>query len=413
MMNFLFLRVLRVPDLLKSFVVKFISLDPPVEPADARVGKKAVLYPLTPFDIHLSWFGAEDEGRTEEPTEHKIRKAREEGKVAKSMDLVSSLILLFSIITIALLGSYFVSQCMELISYFLTRVMEIDVTKDRTIVVVMFNYFIKLSLPVLLVCFIIGFVANVAQVGFVFSAKPITPSLDKIIPHFGKFFKRAMFSVEAAFNLGKSIFKIVIISLIVAANLFAEIGRINEMLHLPILMSFAKVSSIIFNIVVESAIAMIALSLVDYFFQRRQHLESLKMSVQETKEERKTYEGDPLIKSRLKQRMQEILTKNMISEVPKADVVITNPTHFAIGLKWDKLTMSSPTVIAKGVDHMAQRIKDVAFENSVPIIENKPLAQALWKEVDIGESIPEKFYEVVAIVIAEVYKLAGRTREAV
>ncbi len=375
--------------------------------------KPAALYPGTPFDIHLSWFAAEDEGRTEEPTEHKIRKAREEGKVAKSMDLVSSLILLFSIVTIALLGSFFVSQCYEMVSYFLTRVQEIDIAKDRTVVVVIFNYFIKLSLPVTLVCFIIAIVANVAQVGFVVSTKPITPELDKIIPRFGRFFKRAMFSLEAVFNLGKSIIKIVIISFIVFLNLFSEIGRINQMLSLPILMSFAKVCSIIFNIVVESAIAMLALSIIDYFFQRRQHLESLKMTVQEMKEERKTYEGDPLIKSRLRQRMQEILTKNMLREVPKADVVITNPTHFAIALKWDKLTMSSPTVTAKGVDHMAQRIKDVAFENSIPIIENKPLAQALWKEVEIGESIPEKFYEVVAIVLAEVYKLSGRAREAV
>jgi flagellar biosynthetic protein FlhB len=193
----------------------------------------------------------------------------------------------------------------------------------------------------------------------------------------------------------------------------AEIKKISAMAHLPFLYSFKIFASLTFTIIVETAIAMLAFSIIDYFFQRRQHMESLKMTVQEVKEERKMYEGDPLIKSRLRQRMQEILTKNMLKEVPKADVVITNPTHYAVALKWDKLVMPSPTVIAKGADHMAQRIKDAAFENSVPIIENKPLAQALFREVDIGEAIPEKFYEVVAIVLAEVYKLSGRTREAV
>jgi flagellar biosynthetic protein FlhB len=384
-------------------------------PESARNGinHSPVFGQKTPFDIHLQWFAAEDEGRTEEPTEHKIRQAREEGKVAKSMDLVSNLVLLFAIVTLGALASYFLSQCKEMISYFLSRATEVDIATDRTVVTVFLNYFLKLSLPLLIITFIIAILANVVQVGFFFTTKTITPDFSKIVPHFGKFFQRAIFSLEAALNLGKSIIKIVIIVAIVYVNFMADLKKIIGLVHLPFLMGFRLFSSLTFSIIVEVTIAMLAISIIDYFFQRRQHMESLKMTVQEIKEERKMHEGDPLIKSRLRQKMQEILSKNMLQAVPKADVVITNPTHYAIALKWDKITMSSPTVTAKGVDHMAQKIKEVAFDSSVPIIENKPLAQALYKEVDIGESIPEKFYEVVAIILAEVYKLNGREQAAV
>ena len=141
-------------------------------------------------------------------------------------------------------------------------------------------------------------------------------------------------------------------------------------------------------------------------------MESLKMSKQEVKEERKMYEGDPLTRSRLRERMREIMRRTMLKSVPKADVVITNPTHFAIALEYNRALMAAPTVVAKGADLVAQKIKDVANENGIPIMENKPLAQALYKEVEIGDTIPEKFFEAISIILAEVYKLNGKTVEA-
>ncbi len=148
---------------------------------------------------------------------------------------------------------------------------------------------------------------------------------------------------------------------------------------------------------------------MDYWFQRRQHLESLKMSKQEVKEERKMYEGDPLTRSRLRERMREIMRRNMLKAVPKADVVITNPTHYAVALEYNRALMAAPTVVAKGADEVAQKIREIATENAVPIMENKPLAQALYREVEIGDAIPEKFYEAMSTILAQVYKLTGRS----
>ncbi|MCF6336032.1 MAG: EscU/YscU/HrcU family type III secretion system export apparatus switch protein, partial [Spirochaetales bacterium] len=145
--------------------------------------------------------------------------------------------------------------------------------------------------------------------------------------------------------------------------------------------------------------------------QKKQHTDSLKMTKQEIKEERKTTEGDPLVRNRLRERMREIMTQNMLQKVPEADVVITNPTHFAVGMQWDRDAMVAPLVIAKGQDNMAMRIKSIARDNNIPIIENKPLARGLYAEVEIGEVIPEKYYQVMAIVFAEVYQMEGKEQE--
>jgi flagellar biosynthetic protein FlhB len=153
-------------------------------------------------------------------------------------------------------------------------------------------------------------------------------------------------------------------------------------------------------------------SAADYWFQRRQYMESLKMSKQEVKEERKMQEGDPLTRSRLRERMREIMRRNMMKAVPKADVVITNPTHYAVALEYNRALMAAPIVVAKGADVVAARIREIATENGVPIMENKPLAQALYREVEIGDTIPEKFYEALSIILAEVYKLSGKSAEA-
>lgn len=181
-------------------------------------------------------------------------------------------------------------------------------------------------------------------------------------------------------------------------------------MNAPFEVAFSTIGSVAFRILVESSIALLALSLPDYLFQRRQHRESLKMTKQEIKEERKTMEGDPLIKSRLRERMRDVLNRNMIRKVPEADVIITNPTHFAVGMEWERERMVAPMVIAKGQDNMAQRIKAIAREHDVPIVENKPLARALYAEVEVGEVIPERYYEVMATILAEVYRVNGGSK---
>jgi len=370
--------------------------------------RKPLFLLSTPLTLPVCVFAAEDEGRTEEPTEHKIRKAREEGKVAKSSEFTSSLVLLLAIITLALLSSSFLSTVIEMLRYFFQHFTEIDVTTDARVVVMVLRYFIRLAMPIIIVAFVAALLGNLFQVGFLFTAKPLVPDFSRIAPNFARYFKRAIFSTEAMFNLGKTIFKIAVIGFILYLNIRAELDRITNLLTLPFLVSFGFIASVAFRVIVEAAVAMLVFSLFDYLFQRRQHLESLKMSRQEVKEERRMYEGDPLIKSRLRERMRQILNRNMLRAVPKADVVITNPTHYSIAMEYDRLTSPAPVVLAKGVDEMAMRIREIASENGIPLVENKPLARALYREVEVGETIPEKFYEVMATILAEVYRLGQK-----
>jgi len=362
------------------------------------------------FPVHLQWFAAEDEGRTEEPTEHKIRKAREEGKVAKSAEFTSAIVLLFPIIAIGILAPYLWRNMEEMLTYYLNLSTQVDVTTDAQLVLAFFNYFTRLFAPPALIAFTAALLANILQVGFLFSTKPITPDFNKIVPNFSRFLKKAFFSGEALFNFWKSIMKVVVIGIIAYINIRMEIGTIIKFVNAPYQYSFISIAGIAFRILIEAALAMLLLSLPDYLFQKRQHRESLKMTKQEVKEERKTMEGDPLIRSRMRERMRDLLNQNMLRNVPEADVVVTNPTHFAVGLEWKQERMNAPTVIAKGQDNMAQKIKEIARDNEVPVIENKPLARALYAEVEIGDEIPERYYEVMAIVISEVYRMKGQER---
>ena len=365
------------------------------------------------FWIDLQWFAAEDEGRSEEPTEQKIRKAREEGKVAKSTEFTSALVLLFPIIALGILAPYILGTLLDMLRFFLHQSVELDLARDARIVPAFFDYFLRITVPLFAVALVSAFLGNVFQVGFLFASKPITPDMNKIVPRFGKFFKRAFFSGEAAFNLGKSVLKILVIGTISFLNIRGRIDQIALLSVRSLWVSLQIVTGTAFTILVEAAIALLLLSIPDYVFQRHQHRESLKMTKQEVKEERRMSDGDPLVRSRLRERMRELLSRNMMRNVPNADLVVTNPTHYAIALEWNRSTMEAPVVMAKGMDNVALRIRAIAEENDVPCMENKPLARALYAEVEIGDAIPEKYYEVMALLLAEVYKIRGRTMEAV
>jgi flagellar biosynthetic protein FlhB len=367
----------------------------------------------TPFDVHLQWFAAEDEGRTEEPTEHKLRKAREEGKVAKSAEFTATLVLLAGIATIGLVSGYILKNVADMVRFFVQSSTELDITRDGGVANAFFGFFARTSLPVLAVAFVAALAGNVVQVGLLFSVKPITPDFNRIVPRLGRFFRRALFSGEAAFNLAKSIGKVAIIFVLAFLNVRAEVPRLLALVETSYLQGLQLVATVAFRIIVEAAIAMLIISIPDYLFQRRQHLESLKMSKQEVKEERKMYEGDPLIKSRLRERMRELLVRNMMRAVPRADVVITNPTHYSVAIEYDRIMMAAPTVTAKGVDNVALKIREIARENRVPLVENRPLARTLYQEVEIGDLIPEAYYEVIAVILAEVYRINGKAAEAV
>ena len=364
-----------------------------------------------PFGVHLQWFAAEDEGRTEEPTEHKLRKAREEGKVARSVELASALVLLLAIATMAVVAGSFLKNTAQMLRYFFGISGSGELSGQ--VVQAFYSYLLRLVAPVLIVTFLAAFLGNVLQVGFLFSVKPITPDVNRILPNLGRFFRRALFSGEAAFNLAKNILKIAVVFVIAYLNVRGELSRILRLGDGSWQQGFRLISAVSLRIIVESAIAMLVLAVPDYLFVRRQHLESLKMSRQEIKEERRMYEGDPLVRSRLREKMRELLTRNMLKAVPRADVIITNPTHYSVAVEWNRLLMAAPTVTAKGVDAVAMKIREAALEAKVPLVENKPLARTLYHEVEIGDAIPERYYEVMAVILAEVYRLNGKAAEAI
>lgn len=366
------------------------------------------------FGISLQWFAAEDEGRTEDPTEQKIRKAREEGKVAKSADLTAALVLIFSITALGILGSYWLTTFKDMLTFYLSRTGEVDVTSTGILFHAFRQYYTRLVLPIFGAAFFAALAGNALQVGLFFSTKPITPNFSKITPRFGKWFQRSFASGEAAFNLMKSIVKVIIIAFIAFLTIRSRLQDLVGLINSTFPMAVTTIAGTAFQIMLEASIAMLLFSLADYFFQRRQHRESLKMTKQEVKEERKQSDGDPLVRSRLRERMRAILSENMIRKVPEADVVVTNPTHFAVALQYSPGgKMPAPMVVAKGQDNQAFLIKEIASNGGVPIVENKPLARALYSEVEIGDVIPEKYYEVMATIIKEVFTMRGRGLEAV
>lgn len=360
-------------------------------------------------EIDLQWFAkAEDEGRTEDPTDFKIRKAREEGRVAKSQELNGAIVLLLPALALIAFAPWMLNTLTEMLNFYFTRSTSIDIT-DPVLLQAFFHYFIRLVLPVTLTALISGVVSNILQNGgFIFSLKPISPKLSKISPNFVKFFARALFSTEGLFNLAKSLIKISIIGIVAWSSIHSEIPKLVTMLESGFWSSVTFIATMSTRLLITAAILFLFISIPDYLFQRKQFMESLKMSKQEIKEEYKQMEGDPLIKSRLRQRMRELLSQNMAVNVPKADVIITNPTHYAIAMQWDRSTMRAPMLTAKGADQLALRIKEIARENNVPIIENRPLARALYAEVEIGDMIPDEYYQALAVILAKVYALDTR-----
>ena len=364
----------------------------------------------TACKIDLQWFAAEDEGRTEEPSEFKIRKAREEeGKVAKSQELISALGLLLPALVILFLAPSMLRTCVEMLRFFLMRVFELDPTKDRAILGIVLLYYVKLALPVVFVAMIAALFSNIVQVGYLFTTQPLLPKFSKIVPRFGRFFQR-MVSAEGLFNFFKSIAKMGLIGTVAFTLIRSNINVLINLQTAGLWTGVTTIAGIAIRMIIITAFILLLLAIPDYLFQRWQYRESLKMSVQEVKQERKDLDGDPLVKSRLRRRMHEIMSQQMLRNVPNADLVIANPTHFAIALEYRK-GMEAPQVTAKGEDSVALMIKDIAKENGVPIIENKPLARELYKEINVGDFVPPKYWEAIAIIYGSVDKINKERRK--
>ena len=359
--------------------------------------------------IDLQWFAsAEEEGRTEEPSEHKLRKAREEGRVAKSTEINGALVLLLPVIAIIILAPWIFNSCVEIIKFYFDRCVSAELT-DSALVDAFYNYFIKLVLPIGLTAMVAGVVGNIVQTkGFLFSTKPIEPKFSKILPKFGQYFKKTIFSMEGAFNVFKSLFKVVILFVASYIIISSDLETLLSMMNVSLWSGVCYIAKMAAKILLVAAVVFLGVAIPDYFVQKKQFMESMKMTKQEVKQEYKDMEGDPLVKSRLRQQMRNLLYQNLPKVVSEADVVITNPTHYAVAVKYDKNVMQAPIVNAKGEDEIAMRIKSLAKENNVEIVENKLLARELYTKVEIGDIIPEEYLQAMAIILAKVYKLKGK-----
>ena len=374
------------------------------------------LVPPSLFPINLQWFADEENdedapGKTFEPTDTKLKRLREEGQVAKSQELTGAVGLLLPAIVLLVLAPSMLRTCVEMVKFFFMRATELDPTKDGIIAGNFLIYFVRLVWPILLVAVISAVITNMAQIGgWLFTTKPITPNFSRALPKFGQYFKR-IFSTEGLFNLGKSLVKVVIIGTVAFLFIRADIEKLVNLQKSDVYTSLAFVAGIAIRMILVVAFLLIVISIVDFLFQRNRFRERHKMTMRELKEERKQVESDPMIQSRIRSRFRDLLKQNIITAVPQADVVVTNPTHLAIALRYDAGSMPGPMVVAVGEDELAARIRKIAQDNEVPLVENKPLAWALYRETDVGQIVPMAHWNAVALVLKKVWYLNERRRK--
>jgi flagellar biosynthetic protein FlhB len=353
---------------------------------------------------------AEDSSQEKEeaPSEKKRDDARKKGNVAKSTEVNSVFVLLSAIFLLRLVGPWIQSELIAHIrEYFALCSSTTDMSMQRLIELSQgaLVLLIKVVLPFAGAVMLAGVLANVVQIGLLFTWEPITPKLEKLNPLSG--IKRIV-SMRSVVETIKNILKITVIGYIAYVTIKNEYDILITLADASIAAIWKFILSSAYDIFVRTALVMLAIALADYGYQRYEHEKKLKMSHQEIKEERKQMDGDPQVKARIRSLQREMSRRRMMDQVPQASVVVTNPTHLAIALLYDPEKGDAPVVVAKGKDFVAQRIKKIAEENEVPLVEDKPLARAMYDKVEVGMPIPTEFFAAVAEVMAYVYKLKGK-----
>ncbi|WP_435921233.1 flagellar biosynthesis protein FlhB [Paenibacillus sp. DYY-L-2] len=358
------------------------------------------------YPLDLQMFAGE---KTEKATPKKRQDERKKGQVAKSQELAGAVVLLASFLCLMVFGGYIKERLVALFTDVFYHRLTTDVTSEN--VMTMFGeYAVQILLllaPIFLVVIVMGVVSNYIQVGFLLTGEPLKMKFNKLDPIQG--FKK-IFSMRSLVEFLKSVLKIVIIGYLVYSTLWGERSQISKLSQIPVEEVFHYTAKLTMNLGLKIGIALFVLSVFDYIYQRYEYEKGMRMSKQDIKDEYKKMEGDPLIKGKIRERQRRMALQRMMQEVPKADVIITNPTHFAVALKYDGSQMEAPQVVAKGQDFVALRIKEIAKEHGVVTIENKPLARALFQRAEIGDTIPGDLFQAVAEVLAYVYKLQGKVK---
>jgi len=360
------------------------------------------------FNVNLQLFAGAEE-RTEKATPKKRREARKKGQVFQSRDISSALVLLAIFVTLRVLGKNIFSRTARFTEKVFVEYPDIRDSYIREIVVRIFTdgviAFLSTVGPVLLVALLVGLVVNYAQVGFLFTLEPLKPQLGRINPING--FKR-IFSVRGFVETLKAVLKVTAICYVTYNYLNGKLYTIMSLMDMDVIQISSFIAVTCLDVGIRICVILIILGVFDFGYQWWEYEKSLRMTKQEVKEEYKQIEGNPEIKAKIRQKQRQMSLRRMMQEIPKADVVITNPTHLACALKYDADKNAAPVLLAKGQDYLAIRIKEIAKEARVEIVENKPLARAIYDTVDIGEEIPQELYQAVAEVLAFVYSLKGK-----
>lgn len=356
--------------------------------------------------LDLQLFSGE---KTEKATPKKREESRKKGQVAKSQDLPGAAVLVGAMAVMMIFGSNYRTVITKLFTDVFTEWMSMDITIDNVINMMM-QYMVeilKLLAPIFIGALLIPIIASFGQYGLLFATEGIKPKFSKLDPIKG--FKN-IFSMRSLVEMLKSMLKMIIIGFLVYSTLQGELGSISKLhaMSLEDTLSFAASVTILLGIKIGAAL--LVLGALDFIYQKYEFEKGIRMSKQDIKDEYKKSEGDPLIKGKIRERQRRMAMQRMMQDVPTADVIITNPTHYAVALKYDGTQMQAPEIVAKGQDFTALRIREIAKENGVMIMENKPLARALFAQAEIGDTVPADLFQAVAEVLAYVYKLKGKVK---
>ena len=348
---------------------------------------------------------ADDDGdKTEDPTPAKRKEAREEGNVARSSDLAAAALLLSLFIALLMTGRGLWDAMLNVGRRSLGESMQNVTTADLIpLSLATMNDIARGLLPLFAVVVVVAIVANVAQVGFMLTPKKLQPKPSTLDPIKG--FKKLFFEGKTYVTFGMNLMKLGVVALVAWISVETQLPTILGLSRIEPEGLLGAAGWSIFVVATKVAVVLLVLSIIDFAYQKWKHEQDLKMTKQQVKDEMKKMEGDPHMKARRRQVAQQRAMQRINSDVPQADVVVTNPTHYAVAIKYDENTMHAPRVVAKGGDQMAMRIRELATKHGVAIVERPPLARALYRTVEVGQEIPEDFYSAVAELLAYVYRL--------
>jgi len=350
--------------------------------------------------------------KTEAPTPRRLQEAREEGQVAKSQDLTAAMALLGAVILLAVFGQQMLAAMKVLIETMISGRFTSNIARADNVwqlLAVAGQLSVKLIVPVAMGIFVISIVAGLMQVGVLVSFKSVAPKFSKLSPIAGT---KNLFSLRSLMRLAMSLLKVAIVGGVAGVCIHLDMPKILSLVHLDAAALLAASAQLVWSLSIKIAVVLLLLGLLDFAYQKWQKHEEMKMSKHEVKEEFKRMEGDPMVKQRRAAVARQLAMQRLKHDVPTADVIVTNPTHYSIALKYDGENMTAPKVVAKGADHMALRIRQIAMMHKIPIVERPPLARGLYRAVEVGQEIPSQFYAAVAEILAYVYRISGSKKSA-